>query len=95
MSDLIDECGQDLSACGYEKVELGKFDATCNKLFVESNARAKELGFDRGHYFILNAPLFPLLMSEHEQLLKDEISARLGFLLKQNKIKKRQTPSCA
>lgn len=88
MSDLIDECGQDLSACGYETTELGKFSATCNKLFVQTAAQARSLGFERGHYFILNAPLLPLLMDEHEKLLKDELFTRLRFLLKENKIKK-------
>lgn len=88
MSDLVDECGQDLSACGYETIELGKFDATCNRLFVQTSSQTKALGFDKGHYFILNAPLLPLLMNEHEKLLKDEILTRLRFLLKQNKIKK-------
>ncbi len=87
MSDLIDECGQDLTACGYEAEELGKFGATCHKLFVQP-AHAKALGFERGHYFILNAPLLPLMMQEHEKLLKDALLCRLSFLLKQNKIKK-------
>lgn len=89
MIDLIDECGQDLSSCGYETVEFDRYKASCSKLFVESPAKAKKLGFDYGHYFIFNAPLLSSFMSEHEDLLIAEISYRLAYLLKQNKIKKR------
>lgn len=89
MNDLIDESGQDLSSCGYETVKLAKYDVSCSKLFVDSDGKAKQLGFDKGHYFILNAPLLSKLMPEHRDLLFAEISYRLGFLFKENKIKKK------
>ena len=80
MIDLIDECGQDLSDCGFETVKLARYGATSSKLFVDTQAKAKKLGFDRGHYFVVNAPMLSNLMPEHEDFLKDEISARLKFL---------------
>lgn len=89
MIDLIDETGQDLSCYGYETQELSKFGATCNRLAVDSKEKSKQLGFDMGHYFILNAPLLSLMMEEHEEMLKKEISSRLTFLFKENKIKKK------
>lgn len=89
MIDLIDECGQDLTDCGYETIKLGKFDMTCSKLFVDNKHKAKKLGFDIGHYFILNAPKLSYLMDEHRDLLVAEIGCRLEFLFNQNKIKKK------
>ena len=32
MIDLIDECGSDLTMCGYETTKLSKFDITSSKL---------------------------------------------------------------
>lgn len=89
MKDLIDESGQDLSSCGYETIELGKYNATCSKLFVDTEKKAEDLGFDKGHYFILNAPNLSLLLDEHKDLLLAEIEYRLKFLMKENKIKKK------
>ena len=89
MFDLIDECGQDLTTCGYETMPLGKFAITVNRLFVDNFAQAKKLGFEKGHYFILNAPLLSNLMPEHFEILKNEIVKRLKFLFDKYKIKKR------
>lgn len=89
MLDLIDECGKDLAMCGYETVELPKYNITSSKLFVETKKQAKSLGFDMGHYFIINAPRLDLLMWEHKKLLEDEIFARLSFLFEKNKITRR------
>lgn len=89
MIDLIDECGKDLALCGYETEELSKFGVTSSKLFVETKKHAKELGFDMGHYFIINAPKFDYLMEEHRKLLQDEMLKRLSFLFSLNKINRK------
>jgi len=94
MKDLIDECGQDLASCGYETVELKKYKMTASKLFVDTAGKAKKLGFEKGHYFILNAPLLGGLMDEHRDLLVGEIAYRLEFLFKENKIKKKDKVLC-
>lgn len=86
MFDLIDECGKDLAMCGYETAELSKFGVTSSKLFVGTKKQAKDLGFEMGHYFILNAPKLDFLMQEHEKLLQEEMFCRLSFLFAQNKI---------
>jgi len=88
MIDLFDETSEDLTACGYETVGLGRFNATCSKLFVDTAGKAKRLGFGRGHYFILNAPKLSWFMEEQREFLQAEIKYRLEFLLKENKIKK-------
>ena len=89
MKDLIDECGADLAVCGYKTEDLKHFDMTCSKLFVDTDEKAEQLGFGKGHYFILNAPLLSSLMEEHHDFLVAEIKYRLEFLFKANKIKKR------
>lgn len=89
MFDLIDECGQDLTACGYESVKLNKYGVVANRLFVDSAAKAKKLGFEKGNYFIINAPLLSNLMPEHFDFLKNELLSRLKFLFEQHKIKKK------
>ncbi len=87
MIDLVDECGKDLASCGYETVDIGKYDITCSKLFIDSDGKAKKYGFDKGHYYILNAPLFLGLPDEHYKILKNEIKSRLKILFKENKVK--------
>lgn len=88
MIDLIDECGEDLANLGYESVDLGKYGATSCKLFVESKGRAERLGFARGHYFVVNAPMLSELMREHKKMLVEELKTKFEFLLKSHKIKK-------
>lgn len=90
MSDIIDECGKDLTNCGYETVKLEKYSALASRLFVDSSTKSKQLGFDKGHYFILSAPLLDNLMDKHEKMLFDAISERVKFLLKETKFKKKQ-----
>ncbi len=89
MFDLIDECGKDLALCGYETEELPRYGVTSSKLFVETKKHARELGFDMGHYFIINAPNLDCLMPEHNKLLQEEISKRLSFLFSSNNINRR------
>ncbi|MBR1890812.1 MAG: GPR endopeptidase [Clostridia bacterium] len=89
MIDLIDECGADLSGCGYICQEAGRYNVSFCELFVDSKKRAKELGFDMGHYFILNAPNLSLLMPEHRSILTDWLKDKLSFLLREQRIRKR------
>lgn len=89
MTDLIDEAAEDLSAFGYQTTQLDKFDITCNKLFVESSGKARKLGFDKGHYFIFNAPKLSFLMQEHKEILQQQVVETLEFLLKENKLKRK------
>ncbi len=89
MRDLIDESGCDLTIYGYETKKLSKFNITCSKLLIDSDGKAEKLGFDKGHYFIINAPLLSSLMEEHYDILFSEIKYRFDFLLKENKIKKK------
>ena len=76
MHDLLDECVKDLKNFGYITEELGRFKATCSKLFIDTEEKAKKLGFEKGHYFILNAPLLLGLKEEHYKFLKAEIYRR-------------------
>ena len=87
MIDLLDECGKDLKNYGYITEALGRYKATCSKLFIDTDEKAKKLGFEKGHYFIINAPLLLGLKEEHFKFLKAEIKARIKTLLKENKIK--------
>lgn len=89
MIDLIDECGRDLARCGYETVELPKYNITSSKLFVETKKQAKNLGFDVGHYFIINAPNLDFLMPEHKEFLEEEIFQRMSFLFQCNNINRK------
>ena len=88
MLDLVDECGKDLKKCGYVTEDLGKYNATCSKLFIDTDAKSKRVGFDKGHYYILTAPLVLGLPEEHFNFLKVEIKKRIKLLFKLNKIDK-------
>lgn len=90
MSDIVDESGVDLKNCGYIKEELGKYNAICSKLFIDSEGKSKKIGFDLGHYYILTAPLMLGLMNEHFNFLKNEIKKRMRLLFKLNKIDKKK-----
>ncbi len=89
MFDLIDECSSDLTACGYKTEELGKYGVTQSCLFVDDSQFSAMLGFEKGSYFIFNAPLLSNLMPEHYEFLKDVISQRMRDLFKRHKIGKK------
>ncbi|MBE7076086.1 MAG: GPR endopeptidase [Clostridiales bacterium] len=86
MIDLIDECGEDLASCGYETIKLGKI--SCSKLVVDK-FNAKKIGFNEGHYFVLKAPIDFVNLENFGAQLFAELSCRLKFLLKKNKITKK------
>ena len=88
MLDLVDECGKDLKKCGYVTEDLGKYNATCSKLFIDTDGKSKRVGFDKGNYYILTAPLVLGLPEEHFNFLKLEIKKRIKLLFKLNKIDK-------
>lgn len=89
MFDLIDECSSDLSACGYKTVELERYGITESFLFVDSSQTSARLGFEKGRYFIFNAPLLSNMMPEHYEILKNAISRRMKELLRKHKIGKK------
>ena len=88
MSDIVDECGKELACCDYQMQELDKYGIKVSKLVVDSNARAKSLNFDKGHYFVLTAPLLDNLMDKHFKIIKEAMQERVQFLLKENKFRK-------
>ena len=88
MLDLVDECGKDLKKCGYVTEDLGKYNTTCSKLFIDTDGKSKRVGFVKGHYYILTAPLVLGLPEEHFNFLKVEIKKRIKLLFKLNKIDK-------
>lgn len=90
MFDLIDECSSDLTACGYKTEELGRYGVTESCLFLDSSKSSTMLGFEKGRYFIYNAPLLSNLMPEHYEFLKDVISQRMRGLFKRHKIGKKE-----
>ncbi len=57
MIDLIDECSVDLIGIGYKVQKLDKYAIEVGRMFVDSEAKAKRLGFEKGDYYIINAPL--------------------------------------
>ena len=88
MIDLVDECGDDLSANGYKCEKLERYNMTSCELFVKNKKESNKLGFEIGAYYILNAPYFSLLMPEHRQLLKNWLLGKVKHLFEQLKIKK-------
>lgn len=89
MIDIIDECGVDLKLLGYENCQTGKFSLNYGKLVVDTDAKAKKTGFDKGTYLIYNCPL----LHEFEQECFDYLSQMIGkgmkLLLKKNHLTKR------
>lgn len=94
MRDLIDECSEDLADFGYETVDLKGFGATISKLFVDSKEKSERLGFDCGHYFILNFPKIVDFSQPQRDFLVAEMTYRLKFLLKENKIRRKDKILC-
>lgn len=82
----MDESGKDLKNCGYVTEKLGKYKVTCSKLFIDTDKKSEKVGFEKGHYYILTAPLILGLPEEHFNFLKVEIKKRLKQLFKINKI---------
>lgn len=89
MRDLIDECGIDLTNFGFQTENLNKYGISCSKLVIKTDDESEKLGFEKGCYYIFNAPLLSNLMPEHEKILFDRIKEKLQCLLKLHKIKKR------
>ncbi len=89
MIDLIDEACEDLTSFGYETTDLNRYGMTCSKLSIDTVSKAKKLGFDKGDYFILNAPLLSGLLEKHKEILFVEVRKRLKMLFDKNRIKKK------
>lgn len=54
MKDLIDECGEDLSALGYKCKEQSSFGLKVCSMNVANEEEEERTGFERGEYVILN-----------------------------------------
>ena len=89
MIDLIDECASDLKKLGYKTVQPGKYSLTIGKLEVDSLAKSKELGFDKGSYFIFNCPLMHYYGMDCFEYLAYEISKYLKKLLRKHNLNKK------
>lgn len=89
MIDLIDECASDLKKLGYKTVQPGKYSLTIGKLEVDSLAKSKELGFDKGSYFIFNCPLMHYYGMDCFEYLAYEISIYLKKLLRKHNLNKK------
>ena len=88
MIDLIDECGEDLASNGYKCIKLDRYSMTSCELSVKSAGKSKQYGFQKGDYFILNAPYLSLLMSEHRPHLKKWLYEKIKRIFEHVNIKK-------
>lgn len=91
MIDLIDECSYDFERLGYKKVKAKKYDIDLLSLHVDSDKESKETGFDKGDYFIINAPLLQYLDEECFDYVSMLFEKRLKFLIKKWHVKKSKT----
>lgn len=89
MIDLIDECAEDLQKLGYEHVECGKHSLSIGKIDVDSDAKAKRLGFDKGSYMIFNCPLIHKLGEECAEYVSIEVGKGLKKLFRKHKLSKK------
>lgn len=89
MIDLIDECGQDLKGLGYEKCKDGLFSLTSGRLEVDSAAKAKQTGFDKGSYYIYNCPLLHEFGRECFDYVSDEVGKGLRRLMRKHGLNKK------
>ena len=89
MIDIIDECGLDLEAIGYQKCKDGKFSLTSGKMEVDSQEKIKQTGFDKGSYYIYNCPLLHEFGEECFEYLAIEIGKGLKKLLNKHKLGKK------
>lgn len=88
MIDLIDECGEDLTANGYKCIKLDRYSMISCELSVKSVGKAKKYGFHKGDYFVLNAPHLSLLMVEHKPHLKRWLYEKMKRVFAHANIKK-------
>lgn len=91
MIDLIDECSYEFQKLGYKKVKAKRYDIDLLSLHVDSQKQSQQTGFDRGDYYIINAPILPYLDKECFDYVSLLLKKRLAFLLKKQKIDKSKT----
>ncbi len=89
MFDLIDECGKDIKGLGYESVNTGKFSLKVGSLHVDSDKKAKEVGFDKGSYMIYNCPLLHGYGRECFDYVSGELAKGLKKLLRKHGLTKK------
>ena len=91
MIDLIDECSYEFQKLGYKKVKAKKYDIDLLSLHIYDENLSRETGFDKGDYYIINAPILPYLDKECFDYVSQLLKKRLLFLLKKSKIDQSNT----
>lgn len=91
MIDLIDECSYEFQKLGYKKVKAKKYDIDLLSLHIYDEKQSRETGFDKGDYYIINAPILPYLDKECFDYVSQLLKKRLLFLLRKSKIDKSET----
>ena len=86
MIDLIDECSYEFQKLGYKKVRAKRYGIDLLSLHVDSQKQSQQTGFDRGDYYIINAPILPYLDKECFDYVSLLLKKRLAFLLKKQKL---------
>lgn len=89
MIDLIDECAVDLRKLGYEQVESGKYSLSIGKIDVQTEAKSKMLGFDKGSYMIFNCPLLHQLGQNCTDYVAEEVGKGLKKLFRKHNLTKK------
>ncbi len=89
MKDLIDECGQDLSALGYKCKEEGQFGLKVCSLVIDSKEKSSSVGFEEGEYIILNCK--ELFYGEQNCLeyVSKHVQKAIKFLMQKNALSKK------
>lgn len=88
MTDLIDECGKDLSLMGYECQKEDKFGIEFCFLNVDSKQKAKEMGFDIGKYYIVNCPMLAKGKTSCFEFVEKYVSKAIKNIIKEYSISK-------
>ena len=89
MKDLIDECGQDLTALGYKCKEEREFSLKVCSLIVDSDKKKEETGFEEGEYLILNC--YELAFGERDCLeyVSKYTQKAIKFLMQRSSLSKK------
>ena len=87
MIDFIDECSYDFQRLGYKKNKAKKYNIELLSLSVNNDKDSKNLGFDKGDYYIINSPLVNYLDKKCFDYTSQLLKERLNFLIKQYRIK--------
>ena len=88
MIDIIDECGKDLAKLGYRCKKEKEFDLEICSLIVDSEKKAKDIGFDEGEYLILNCPYLVLGGQQMLEYVSKNVAKAIKFLMTRSNLTK-------